>query len=342
MLYVLAIRNNTSGGSETLHQFAAKVKKCGGDVAMYYPDDTEKVGTPAKFKIYNLAVVTKIEDSSENVLLVPETETKYLFKFKNIKKCIWWLSLDNYYGFTTITGLIRSAQRHNIPKIFYPLYCPVIFLKKKLTPNYYHFNNMHIDMHLYNCEYVKTYLKEKGINKNNYLYLCGPIREDFFVKSKNYQKQEIVIYNPKKNYEFTKQVIKRLQKARKSIKCIPIQNMTPTQIVELMDSAKVYIDFGQFPGPERIPREAVTRNCNIITSLYGSARNNDDVLVPKKFKIDAKKKNLDVIVSKVLELLDNYDYHVGEYDAYRKKVINQKDIFEKNTQIFIDRFNILK
>ena len=68
MLYVLAIRNNTSGGSETLHQFAAKVKKCGGDVAMYYPDDTEKVGTPAKFKIYNLAVVTKIEDSSENVL----------------------------------------------------------------------------------------------------------------------------------------------------------------------------------------------------------------------------------------------------------------------------------
>ncbi|MEN3954047.1 hypothetical protein [Ligilactobacillus salivarius] len=343
MLYVLAINKNISGGSETLHQFASKIKKNGGQVKMYYPDAKNANEVPEKFKLYNLEVANEILDKKENILLVPETETKYIFKYKNIQKVIWWLSLDNYYGFTTMTGLIRSAQRHSIPKWLYPIYCPVILIKKKITPNYFKFRkNRDIAIHLYNCEYVREYLEKKGIPKEKYEYLCGPIREDYFISDEINieEKQNIVIYNPKKNLEFTKKIIKETAKLRNDIKFVPIENMTPKQIIKLMDSAKLYIDFGQFPGPERIPREAVMRKCNILTSTFGSANNNIDVLVPRSFKIDAKKKNINEIVDKICILLDNYEEYLPLYDAYRKKVISQKLIFDKNIDLFIKKFDI--
>ena len=140
--------------------------------------------------------------------------------------------------------------------------------------------------------------------------------------------------------EYTKKIIKETAKLRNDIKFVPIENMTPKQIIKLMDSAKLYIDFGQFPGPERIPREAVMRKCNILTSTFGSANNNIDVLIPRSFKIDAKKKNINEIVDKICILLDNYEEYLPLYDAYRKKVITQKLIFDKNIDLFIKKFDI--
>lgn len=341
MLYVLAIKKNVSGGSETLHQFAAKVKKAGGNVRMFYPDSDGKNTLPEKFKIYDLDIADDIVDDSSNILLVPETETKYLYRYKKIRKVIWWLSLDNYYGYASITGLIRSAQRHGIPHWLYWLYCPVVFLKKKLTLNYYRFRKKDWDIfHLYNCEYVRSYLEHRGITHDRYLYLCGPIRRDYFLKRSGVKRRNIIIYNPKKNIDFTKLVIKDVLKKRKDLKFVPIQNMTPKEIVNLMDESKVYMDFGQFPGPERIPREAVMRGCNIITSTYGSAKNDIDVLVPREFKIDAKKENISKISESIEELVDNYSHYVNSYDSYRDKVIKQWDIFDENIVTFMRKFDI--
>ena len=48
--------------------------------------------------------------------------------------------------------------------------------------------------------------------------------------------------------------------------------MTPEQVVDLMSESKVYIDFGNHPGKDRIPREAVINGCCVITGVRGSAR----------------------------------------------------------------------
>lgn len=334
MIYVVCDRNNLSGGSESLHQFASQLNKFGAEARMYYLKSDE-TSIPDKFKKYELQSDNKIVDSNENIIIVPETETQFLYKYKRAKKCIWWLSLDSYYGYTSIEGILRSAQRHNIPKFLYFLYFPVIFIKKKCTPHYFRFSKKDQGiLHMYNCEYVRKYLKNRGISDSNLLYMCGPIRDEYF-NAKVSKKENIIAYNPKKNFIFTKKVIGAISKERKDISFIPIEKMTPAQIVDLLAKCKVYIDFGQFPGPERIPREAVTMRCNIITSLYGSTRNSIDVPIPTKYKIAAKKKNIPHICETVYELLDNYEKHISEYDDYRAKVAHQKELLVTNTKQFI-------
>ena len=337
MLYVVAIRQNQSGGSESLHQLAAEVKKNGMSVAMYY-SDCNSLEVPDKFKKYDLTVANEIKDSDGNVIVVAETETQILFDYKKIRKCIWWLSRDFYYGYANLEGLIRSAQRHGIKRTLYPIYVPIVFIKKKLTPKYFRFQKKDSGIfHLYNCEYARLYLKENGIEKDQTLYMCGPIRNEYF-DTPFIDKENIVAYNPKKNFEYTIKVIALLQQKRPDIQVVAIEGMKPQEIVNLLNRCKVYIDFGQFPGPERIPREAVTCRCNILTSRYGSTRNSIDVPIPDQFKIDASSKNITKIVNMISELTDKYEHYVSKYDIYRKKVANQRVLLAENTKIFIDHF----
>lgn len=339
MLYVLAIRNNQSGGSESLHQFAAAVKKNGKKVAMYYPDSNETI-LPKKFAKYGIDVAVKVDDSERNIMVVPETETKYLMGYKKIKKCIWWLSRDFYYGYANLEGLFRSAERHNISPFLYFLYIPTVFVKKKITPGYFRFGkDTNRIYHMYNCEYARLYLEEKGVCPENTLYMCGPIRNEYF-EAPFENKEAIIAYNPKKNYRFTKLVLSAIKERRSDIQLTAIEGMKPAEIVSLLSKCKVYIDFGQFPGPERIPREAVTRRCNIVTSQYGSTQNEVDVPIPHKYKIKADKKNVPRIVDQVIELIDHYEEHVDEYEAYRKKVLKQVELLEQNTKLFIEHFKI--
>jgi hypothetical protein len=338
MIYVFAIRTNQSGGSESLHQFASVIQKMGANVRMVYPDSTS-VEIPDKFKGYNLSVASEVVDSPSNIIVVPETETKYLYKYFNVQKCIWWLSRDFYYGYCNYEGLVRSAQRHNIKKWLYPIYVPLVFLKKKFTTGYFKFgNDMNEIFHLYNCEYVREYLLQNGVEQSNMLYMCGPVRNEYF-GVKTIQKEPLVTYNPKKNYIFTSKILKVLKNVRPDIKVVAIEGMKSDEIAELLNRCSVYIDFGQFPGPERIPREAVTCNCNLITSRYGSTRNDVDVPIPEQYKVEVSVRNIGKIVKLIQEMVDNYSTYVTQFDAYRKKVKEQPQLLEQNARVFLDRYN---
>lgn len=62
-----------------------------------------------------------------------------------------------------------------------------------------------------------------------------------------------------------------------------------------MSKSKVYIDFGNHPGKDRIPREAAISGCIVITGKRGAAAFAEDVCIPETYKFDescAKKKIL--------------------------------------------------
>ena len=66
---------------------------------------------------------------------------------------------------------------------------------------------------------------------------------------------------------------------------VPIENMTPREVGELLASAKVYVDFGEHPGRDRIPREAALAGCVVITGTRGSAGNGIDIPIPSEYVI---------------------------------------------------------
>ena len=103
--------------------------------------------------------------------------------------------------------------------------------------------------------------------------------------------------------------------------------MNTTEMKNTMLTSKVYIDFGNHPGKDRIPREAALCGCCVITGMRGSAANKVDVLIPNKYKIKDDDSNLKQIEKVIRECVSNYNNHMHDFDAYREKILGEEDEF---------------
>ena len=342
-IYVITPAFNT-GGPKTLHQFVSKLSQYYQDVFIVYSHDgkVEEKHDPI-YDFPGLKVTDQIEDDIKNVIIVPETNTGILKKYKNIRPVIWWLSVDFYYN-DVWTVAKRAVANHHLNEIFTPLAAVYIFLKH---PN--HFlgskkvaaNEMKNVYHLYNCEYARQFLLKNGVSEDKMRYLCGPLENAFFKldydEIKNFKK-DYIVYNPAKmNVVFLEKIQQRLRDQNYDFKFIPIVNMNRNQVFETLRGAKLYVDFGFFPGPERMPREAAALYCNIITSNKGSAANDIDVTIPRENKFSLSDKNIPEICNRMVEMIKHYDDYVGQVDRYRKKVWEQIDKFDENVRDIFDK-----
>lgn len=319
-IYVACPNVATSGGGETLHQLVNIICELGEKAYIYNFEKKNTLKNVQKFQKYHVSYITKIEDNSENLLIVPETYTFLLKKYKKIQKVIWWLSLDFYLNTLPIYKVKSTLQRYHLSQIFLPLVFGFTIIKHPLSTFTFKFKEKNI-FHFYNCEYVKNFLIENNVSIDKMLYLCGPLRDEYFNdKITEIEKENIIAYNPKKGIKFTEKLINAINTSNINVSIVAIENMHPYEIVQLLKKSKLYIDFGEFPGPERLPREAVMMNCAIITSRNGSAGNNQkDVPIPLKYKIDAKEENIAKIIELIKDILENYEDYKADYTEYRKK-----------------------
>lgn len=339
MIYIVTFPMET-GGPETAHQLGAELIKLGEEAAMFYyspgKSDASKRENPVppSFRKYGVPVADRIDDSASNVVLIPEAAIQFVRKIESAQVCVMWLSLGNY-----LKVLDQYSDRgkyadgvladHHLPRILKPAVMLRSYRFVDRGGFGYDFDNRHNDLHAYNCEYVRSYLSDHGISDDAMTYLCGPISQAFSTTHHNgLSKEDIVAYNPKKGYEFTQKVISYAEQHDFSGEFIPIQGMTPTEVSALLGRAKVYMDFGDFPGPERIPREAVTMGCNILTSRNGAAGNDADVPIDDSLKFETTDQNIHSIVDKLDQLLSHYEVYYHLYDGYRDKVQAQITDFQ--------------
>ena len=99
-IYVACPANSATGGPELLHQLVYELKKMNYNAFIYYYRRQDNLNPVHEAYVkYNITYTDVIEDVKNNVLIVPETNTKLLYQYSNIQKVIWWLSVDNYYSF---------------------------------------------------------------------------------------------------------------------------------------------------------------------------------------------------------------------------------------------------
>ena len=204
---------------------------------------------------------------------------------------MWWMSVNNY---------IRPKKLKDVYNQFGLKTCMSEIRNRITIPNYRCFplsKMSRVEMHLLQSEYARLFLAENGIT--NVEFLTDYINDTYIEEAQNVdisKKENIVIFNPAKGRKFTKKIIKHC----KEIEFVPIKGMTNDQVVNLMSRAKVYIDFGNHPGKDRIPREAATLKCCILTSKNGSAANNVDVCIPQQFKYDSRIENISEIKKMII------------------------------------------
>ncbi len=316
-IYVLCPGNFHSGGLEVGHQLCSKLLNFGLDACMLYtaPDTGFNPEDPVDdfYKKYHLPyVVGNWEDKPHNIFIINEGSPHLFYWFKNARKIFWWLSVDNYFG---RLNMINSYNLQNFATQ------PVL--------KYFYFNDIDATTeHWVQSEYARQFVKRNGIPGTKTFMVADYLNHVFLtdaVKIDLSRKKNFVAFNPKKGFQVTQKLIELAP----DIEWKPIQNMTPEQVRQLLIDSKIYIDFGNHPGKDRIPREAAMSGCVVITGKRGAAANEIDINIPAEFKFDESEEVLPKVIEKIRSTFENFNSEYEKQKGYRETIADDQNRFER-------------
>lgn len=317
---VICPAKKVTGGPELLHQFCYEARKMGYNAQMVYISKDEsmlKDPVAPQYRHYQNPYSTTLNDSSDSIFIIPETSPEVCLDIKKGDKIFWWLSVDNYTN-----NLYRSRGWDYRDSFWAPL------IKKVRTSigRAVDVKTCNIKYHLVQSYYAWDYCNKIGIDDSKIMYLSDYLNDSYLENAKEnlgFSKKNQVLYNPKKGLEFTK----RIMAAAPDIKWIPLIHLTYDQMVNFMRESKVYIDFGNHPGKDRIPREAAVNGCCIITGMRGAAAFQKDVDIPFGYKFKDVPESIPSILDKIRDIFAHYDENVHEFEKYRTKIHNEHEQF---------------
>lgn len=326
-VFVLAPSGLITGGVECLFQLVDALRKNQVDAYIVFTSGLMEI--PEEYRHFNVNVAPTFEDCHGNTVVLYEAEFHRIRQFKHMKICCYWLSVDNYFlcSFPYISPIeifkhdVALGFKSLIYQLPYFLFKPRKFLKNRIgfslfrRPELFHFAQSY---------YALDFLLKNGIFK--VLPLFDPI--SFKFSEKNQKRRDLILYNPKKGWSFTKKLIKRFPEFH----WVPLIGMNHAQMNDLMQTAKIYIDFGHHPGRDKIPREAVCAGLCIITGQLGSAKNNLDIPIPNTYKFDQHHFHYLGFKGVVLEILLNFEANRRNFNEYLSMVRQSEDVFQKQVK----------
>lgn len=309
IIYILCPANLHTGGPTLLHQLGSQLLVRGLKVKMVYlPADGKQYINPVEkeYEKYHLEWTQEICDEPQNILVVNETFTTGLYWGEKIQKVLWWLSVDNY--FVAIRMYYNNLSLNKITTK--PLHRLFSFDKKDRV------------IHWCQSEYARQFVICNGVPEADVFMVEDYLSQGFLACTPDLSvKKNMVAFNPRKGWDITKNIIE----ARPDIDWRPIANMTPVQVKELLLQAKVYIDFGNHPGKDRIPREAALSGCVVITGRQGAAANDIDIQIPADFKINDADTN--AILAKIDAVFADYMSNYQRQSSYRLDICDDFNRF---------------
>ncbi len=312
-VYLLCPGNIQTGGPESLHQLASQLISFGVSAYMFYyplgeyPFDKDN---PVHdfYRKYHVPYVLEPEDNKKNILIAPEALTEGLYFYKKIQRVIWWMSVDNYL--VHIKNNLETYLKN-------PLGMPLL--------KYFSFSKENEDVtHFAQSEYTRQFLRLNGIKK---MYTVETHMSQTFLSRVSdvdlSLKKNFVAFNPRKGYAITN----ALMNLAPRINWKAIQNMTSQKVQALLAETKVYIDFGEFPGRERLPREAALSGCVVLVGKRGAAINDVDVNIPAEYKFDMKDTQPHQVIQKIVEVFNDFETAYAKQKAFQDKERNAQKNF---------------
>ncbi len=311
-VYIFCPAQVQTGGPESLHQLASKLISLGVETYMSYSEPLNNEPDPvhAAYKKYHVPYTYLMTDDAKNVIIAAETITANLYGAKKIRRVLWWMSVDNYLG--NVISIMEHYQKNPLAKSL---------------PKYFTFDKADRDIeHWAKSEYARQFLQVNGIPSNKIYHVETYMNQTFFEQAALIdlsRKKNLVAYNPRKGFEITKQLID----ATPDIDWQPIENMTPAQVQELLARAKVYIDFGEHPGRDRLPREATVSKCVVITGKRGAAANDVDYNIPAEFKFNLETVTKRQVIEKIRAVFENFEGELEKQASFRQRVYDDRKNF---------------
>ena len=297
-----------------MHQLAYYMRKLGMEAyTVYYAYSGFLKAEPInQYKQYEVQVTRyeDVEDVSDNYVIAPENAPWCLNGFKKAKRCIWWLSVAYH---DVKEGTAKERLMH--------------LKRKALGQNVRNYRN--VAFRLRNCWHLcgSKYAYEE-VNKmfpgSVVKYLVEPISLDFLTLGNANlptEREDEVLYNPSKPSAIMNELLERGK-----FNYVPLKGYSPEGLAERYKSAKLYVDFGLFGGPERMPKEAVYFGCNILVANHNAASNDFDVAIPQHYKVDDKT-TAEQIENRISDMLAHYLIQNADFKSFKEKVEHLEEGF---------------
>lgn len=311
-IYIICPPKKATGGPEALHQLGYILNTLGYNAKMLYSKYKKDPVHPF-YKNYNVPYVMNVKDSSENIIIIPESMTNLIAKYPLAEKKVWWLSLDFY----EVLMNSREKKKNWLRKLIVPY---------KHTE--YRFEPNKTVTHWYQSQRTKEFLMTKKLD-NEIAYLCDYVTELFFENlPDSFTKENIITYNPKKGLE----KIEKHMQLLPQYQWVPLTGMTREEMRDTLRRAKLHIDFGYFPGRDKIPREALVSGVCLLTGRDGTSAFKEDLGIPEQYKLHENEIQDDKIIKLINHLMDNYETVSLEFADFRSFVVNEKNNMIENVK----------
>lgn len=320
--YIFTPANACSGGPEALHQLAYYMRKLGMEVyTVYYTYSDFPVTQPVdRYLQYGIKTVSygEIEDALGNYVIAPENAPWCLNSFQKAQKCIWWLSVS-------YNDVNKGTKKERLIQLKRRLFRQNVSNYRKVA------FNLRKCWHLCGSKYAYLYTKKK-FPTSCVEYMVEPISLDFMRMGNAElptERENVVLYNPSKPSAIMTELLERGR-----FNYVPLKGFTPDGLAERYRKAKLYVDFGEFGGPERMPKEAVFFGCNILVSNHNAAANDFDVAIPQRYKVEDSE-TAEQIEDRIQDMLVNYSSQHVDFVSFKNKVENlEKGFVEQINSIF--------
>jgi hypothetical protein len=289
------------GGRLSLCQLAIELRRQGRDARIILfkhegrtpefcnQSEIKQTTNDKYFSEIDLPIDQTLEDREENVFIVPEFAQVYLllYKVKKTQPALWWLG-KVYFGYSS------RLRRF-----------PTLQLKTQVPSE---------TTHLYQSEYVGTFLRKAGIEKR--ISLSTPMEASYFLPySKPEKIMGRVVYNTDDRSNTHVENMKRLDP---TLEWVSLKGLSKEDLVKLLRSSSIYLDLGEFPGRERLPREAVLCGCCVVIARNGASSFYEEFPIPSQYMVPVSPFS-GVNYKKALELIhfcrDHYDEAFENYQG---------------------------
>jgi len=301
-IYVFSPQGFTTGGIELLHQLCSELNSYEDIDACIWYHYHNGAGIPDVYKKYGNKFKVTSAPPKDAILIFPES----------------W------------AFLLNSAQYKDYIKV---IYFESVYYYEKYIPKDQYMVFPENTIFMSQSWYAYKFLQGSNIDS---IFVTDYLNDEYMNTNLNKPRKRQILYNPAKGINITTQIMSRLPEE----KFIAIENMTTLEVKELMEESMLYIDFGNHPGKDRIPREAAMCGCCVITNKQGSAFYYQDVSIPDEYKFDDNQ--LDEAITKITHVLDNYDLCKEDFELYRKMIRNEKQGFKIGVIELIDKLKEIK
>jgi len=301
-VFIVCPAHTTSGGPELCHQLADTLNQDqpGRASVVYWPFIRAALPAPP-YRDYDARPAMRAEITPGSIVVLPETYGRLLCDFPGSRIFYWWMSVNNFYREAGIDARIELAQ-----------------IRRHVTAN------------LYQSEYARRFCASAGLAHAN--RLSDKLSDGYLhaiTHPPTVARRNIIAYNPAKGLARTTAVLRALdQGLRQAPQVIPLEHLTAAQLREVLATVKVYIDFGEHPGKDRLPREAAAMGATVLTNRRGAAGNTVDMPIPEEFKIDDHRRGFERrAAEKIHLLLDQFDVQAPRFGPYRRMILAEPRLF---------------